>query len=134
MATETMNALVTAPGNTAGVAEVPVPQAAPNEIRIKVHSIALNPVDALYAITQQVGAPGRVIGSDVAGCIDQIGEAVPEGKWKLGDRVAGLLQGATSANPRQAASLHTPSSRPISPSGFLTTYRSTKRPLSLYAV
>ncbi|KAJ3523701.1 hypothetical protein NMY22_g11327 [Coprinellus aureogranulatus] len=115
-----MNALVTAPGNTPVVAQVPIPLAGPNEIRIKVHSIALNPVDALYAITQQVDAPGRVIGSDVAGYIDQIGGQVPEGRWKIGDRVAGLLQGgvffplsslaicgwsthsakATSANPR----------------------------------
>lgn len=63
--------------------------------RIKVHSIALNPVDALYAITMQVAAPGRVIGSDVAGYVDQVGQDVPEGRWKVGDRAAGLLQGGT---------------------------------------
>ena len=36
-----------------------------------------------------------MIGSDVAGYIDQVGENVPEGKWSVGGRVAGLLQGGT---------------------------------------
>ncbi|KAF5324791.1 hypothetical protein D9611_004295 [Ephemerocybe angulata] len=94
---EMMDALVTVAGNTAAVAQVPIPHAGPNEIRVKVHSIALNPVDALYS-AHQVDKPGRVVGSDIAGYVDQIGEGVSN--WKVGDRVAGLLQGATSANPR----------------------------------
>ncbi|KAF6764796.1 chaperonin 10-like protein [Ephemerocybe angulata] len=92
-----MDALVTVAGNTAAVAQVPIPHAGPNEIRVKVHSIALNPVDALYS-AHQVDKPGRVVGSDIAGYVDQIGEGVSN--WEVGDRVAGLLQGATSANPR----------------------------------
>ncbi|KAJ2912866.1 hypothetical protein MD484_g7553, partial [Candolleomyces efflorescens] len=93
----TMQALVTDATKHAVVGLVPVPIPGPREIRIKVHSIALNPVDALYAI-HQVDKPGRVVGSDVAGIIDEVGDAVT--RWKIGDRVAGLLQGATSANPR----------------------------------
>ncbi|KAE9394114.1 GroES-like protein [Gymnopus androsaceus JB14] len=92
-----MQALVTAPGNTAIVAQVPIPEPSSNEIRIKVHSVALNPVDALY-VFHPADASGRVIGSDIAGVVDQVGSEVT--RWKVGDRVAGLLQGATSGNAR----------------------------------
>ncbi|KAG5642720.1 hypothetical protein DXG03_002296 [Asterophora parasitica] len=92
-----MKALVTAPGNTAVVADVPIPEPSANEIRIKVQTVALNPIDPLYVAHPQ-GDPGRVIGSDIAGIIDKVGENVKE--WSVGDRVAGFLQGATSVNPR----------------------------------
>lgn len=58
--------------------------------RIKVRSVALNPVDALY-VGHPVDAPGRTVGSDIAGVVDQVGSEVSQ--WKVGDRVAGLLQG-----------------------------------------
>ncbi|GLB42901.1 putative zinc-binding oxidoreductase [Lyophyllum shimeji] len=95
-----MKALVTAPGNTAVVADVPVPEPAANEIRIKVHSLALNPVDALY-VAHPVAPPGRVVGSDISGTVEKVGENVTQ--WSVGDRVAGFLQGATSGNPRPGA-------------------------------
>lgn len=60
---------------------------------IKVHAVALNPVDALY-VAHPSDKPGRVVGSDIAGVVDKIGNGVT--KWKLGDRVAGLLQGGKS--------------------------------------
>lgn len=58
--------------------------------RVKVHSVALNPVDALYTV-HQTDKPGRVVGSDIAGTVDKVGERVTD--WKVGDRIAGLLQG-----------------------------------------
>ena len=61
----------------------------PNLNSVKVHSIALNPVDS-YVLKPPV-PPGRVVGSDIAGTVDKVGEAVTQ--WKVGDRVAGLLQG-----------------------------------------
>ncbi|KAG6817774.1 hypothetical protein H0H87_003182 [Tephrocybe sp. NHM501043] len=94
-----MKALVTSQDNTAVVSEVPFPEPAKNEIRIRVHSVALNPVDALYVADQP--APddvGRTVGSDFAGTIDKVGEGVTQ--WKIGDEVAGFVQGATSVNPR----------------------------------
>ncbi|KAJ7232013.1 chaperonin 10-like protein [Mycena rebaudengoi] len=91
-----MRALVLAPGKTATVDTIPIPEPGPNEIRIKVHAFALNPVDALYT-THQVAQPGRVVGSDVAGVVDQVGSG---GRWKVGDRVAGFLQGATTKTQR----------------------------------
>jgi len=45
-----------------------------------------------------VAAPGRVVGSDISGTVDKVGENVTQ--WSVGDRVAGFLQGATSANLR----------------------------------
>ncbi|TFK38490.1 chaperonin 10-like protein [Crucibulum laeve] len=92
-----MKALVTAPGNTAVVGDMPIPEPGPHEIRVEVRSIALNPVDALYVAHPSDG-PGRIVGSDIAGIVNSVGEGVQG--WKIGDRVAGLLQGATSGNPR----------------------------------
>lgn len=59
---------------------------------VKVYNIALNPVDSY--ITQLSIPPGRVVGSDIAGTVDKVGEAVTQ--WKIGDRVAGFLQGGKS--------------------------------------
>lgn len=92
-----MKALITAPENTAVVAEIAVPEPAAKEIRVKVHTIALNAIDPLF-VSNPVAPPGRVVGSDIVGIVDKLGEGVTQ--WKAGDRVAGLLQGATSGNPR----------------------------------
>ncbi|KAJ7590304.1 chaperonin 10-like protein, partial [Mycena floridula] len=92
-----MDALVTASENTAILAKVSIPEPGANEIRVKVHSVALNPVDVLYT-AHPVGPPGRVIGSDIAGTVDALGSGV--NIWAIGDRVGGLLQGATTSTPR----------------------------------
>ncbi|KAF9026900.1 GroES-like protein [Hymenopellis radicata] len=93
-----MDALVTAPGDTAVVQRIAIPEPGPNEIRVRVHSVALNPVDALYVAHPADTNFGRVVGSDIAGVVEKLGSGVTE--WKVGDRAAGLLQGATSGNPR----------------------------------
>ncbi|KAK7033993.1 hypothetical protein VNI00_012423 [Paramarasmius palmivorus] len=92
-----MQALVTAPGNIAVISQIPIPEPGPGEIRIKVRSVALNPVDALY-VAHPVDKSGRVVGSDIAGTVDKVGDGVM--RWSIGDRVAGFLQGATSGNYR----------------------------------
>ncbi|KZP34151.1 GroES-like protein [Athelia psychrophila] len=92
-----MQALVTKPSlRTAVVATLPIPEPGPNEIRVKVHAIALNPVDPLYVAHPPSPEEGRVVGSDIAGTVDKLGSGVDA--WKLGERVAGLLQGATTGN------------------------------------
>ncbi|SJL06576.1 related to toxD gene [Armillaria ostoyae] len=93
-----MKALTTVPGNIALVVELPIPEPSPSEIRVKVHSVALNPVDVLYVAHPVDNAFGRVVGSDIAGIVDKVGSEVTQ--WHAGDRVAGLLQGATSGNIR----------------------------------
>jgi len=96
-----MQALVLAPDHkTAHVKTVPTPTPGPKEIQVKVHTIALNPVDALYT-AHPLGSPGRTVGSDFAGIVTAVGETVD--RALLGKRVAGFLQGACSMNERPGA-------------------------------
>ena len=99
-----MKALVLdADRRTANVKTVPDPRPAPNELLVRVEAIALNPVDSLY-VFNPLGTTGRVIGSDFAGVVHALGDAVPPTSGlKLGDGVAGLLQGACSVNERPGA-------------------------------
>ncbi|PPQ98960.1 hypothetical protein CVT26_014424 [Gymnopilus dilepis] len=92
-----MKALVTAEPQTAVVKDIPIPEPGPKEIRVRVHYVALNPIDSLL-VANPTDKPGRVVGSDIAGVVEKVGSDVTD--WKVGDRVAGLLQGATSGNPR----------------------------------
>ena len=88
---------------TANVKSVSDPIPTPNELLIQVEAVALNPVDSLYMF-QPLGTTGRVMGSDFAGTIRALGDAVPpESMLKPGNRVAGFLQGACSVNDRPGA-------------------------------
>ena len=88
-----MQALVTLPGNSAGIRDVPIPEPDAGQIRVRVKAVALNPVDALY-VAKPAAAPGRTIGSDFAGVVDKLGEPLPGRPiWSIGDRVAGFLHG-----------------------------------------
>lgn len=117
-----------AENKTATVQDVAIPSPGPNELLIAVKAIALNPVDALYT-SQPLGSTGRVVGSDFAGLVVARGPSPPRspsdsqdnsppkfGSSRLrrssttlsrvinrGDRVAGFLQGACSANERPGA-------------------------------
>ncbi|KAG6843657.1 hypothetical protein H0H87_001953 [Tephrocybe sp. NHM501043] len=87
-----MEALITAPGNTAIIKKIPIPEPAANEIRIEVRAVSLNPVDALYTLAPPApDDPGRVVGSDFAGIVEKLGSNVDQ--WKVGDRVTGFVQG-----------------------------------------
>jgi NADPH:quinone reductase-like Zn-dependent oxidoreductase len=101
-----MDALIlSVPKKTAIVKQIPIPTPSPTQILVRVHFIALNPVDALYTshplatINQQ-----RVIGSDFSGTIHVLGSSIPSSSnLKKGTRVAGFLQGACSVNDRPGA-------------------------------
>ncbi|MCJ1369157.1 hypothetical protein MMC20_000366 [Loxospora ochrophaea] len=99
-----MKALVLdAERRTANVKSVPDPRPSSNELLIRVEAVALNPVDSLYMFNP-LASTGRTIGSDFAGVIDALGDAVPPtSRLKPGDRVAGFLQGACSMNERPGA-------------------------------
>lgn len=90
-----------APLRTATVQDIPIPAPLPHEILVRVHYVALNPVDALYTFNP-LGASGRVVGSDFAGVVEAVGASVPS-DIKTGTRVAGFLQGACSVNDLQGA-------------------------------
>lgn len=88
-----------ATNKTATVQRVPVPTPGRDEVLVKVHSIALNPVDALY-VSNPLGQSGRTIGSDFSGTVVSVPTT---STLHSGDRVAGFLQGACSVNPRPGA-------------------------------
>ena len=97
----TMQALVLdAENQTARVKQIPKPVPAVDELLVRVHAVALNPVDALY-VANPLGATGRVVGSDFAGVVESVGLDVDS--HLTGKRVAGFLQGACSINDRPGA-------------------------------
>ncbi|KAK0616542.1 chaperonin 10-like protein [Immersiella caudata] len=94
-----MRALILDPEHkTASVRETAKPQPGPGEALIRVHSIALNPVDALY-VFNPIATTARVVGADFAGTV--VEPTTPA--LKPGQRVAGFVQGANSFNERPGA-------------------------------
>ncbi|MBL1081675.1 NADP-dependent oxidoreductase [Streptomyces actinomycinicus] len=73
------------------IAEVPLPEPAAGQVRIKVAAGALNPVD-LYVRSGAFGGAGKTIGLgwDVAGTVDAV--AAPAA-WQAGDPVVALVPG-----------------------------------------
>nr|OQO23794.1 hypothetical protein B0A51_06743 [Rachicladosporium sp. CCFEE 5018] len=105
--TENMSALLLdAPDRTATIQTIPVPTPGPGELLIRVHAIALNPIDALYTF-KPLGSSGRTVGSDFAGTVVSAApyhdEKSPIPSFSPGDRVSGFLQGACSINDRPGA-------------------------------
>jgi NADPH:quinone reductase-like Zn-dependent oxidoreductase len=82
------------------VAERPVPEPAPTEIRVRVAAAGINPVDwktrAGGGIAGLMGEPPFVLGWDVAGVVDAVGFGVT--RFAVGDEVYGMPH-----FPRQAA-------------------------------
>ena len=100
-----MQALVLdAEQRTASIETVPLPRLSGHEILVRVVAVALNPIDSLY-VFDPLAPTGRTIGSDFAGVVAALGDAVPQpmSGLKPGDRVAGFLQGACSMNDRPGA-------------------------------
>ena len=77
------------PGSLANlsIADIALPQPRPGELRVRVHAVGLNPID--YKLAQGNGHPAWrfpfVLGLDVAGVVDAVGEEVQG--WEIGDRV-----------------------------------------------
>lgn len=76
------------------LAERPLPEPGPGEIRVRVHASALNRADLLQRRGQYPappGAPQDVPGLEYAGEVDAVGEGA--GLWAVGNRVMGLVGG-----------------------------------------
>lgn len=87
--------LVTA-DKTAVVKEVPMPTLRDNEVLVKVHAVALNPVDAAWTYAPVAAQPERIVGLDFAGEVSKVPETLrgrSDPRLKEGARVAGFLQG-----------------------------------------
>lgn len=85
------------PGEPGAVRESQIPSnLEDNEILIKVHAWAVNPCDAML---QEQSLPfvtyPVILGEDVGGTIEAVGSTAAS-KFKVGDRVIGMAQGATS--------------------------------------
>ncbi|KAI0379066.1 chaperonin 10-like protein [Hypomontagnella monticulosa] len=105
-----MKALVLrASKGTAQVEEIDAPVPGPTEILVRVGAVALNPVDWIFVYHYPIAAQEqRVVGSDFAGTVVGVGEALRDNatvdeRTRLGTRVAGFVQGACSINDRPGA-------------------------------
>ncbi|KAF8579071.1 GroES-like protein [Ramaria rubella] len=95
-----MRALVTVPGNTAVVKEIPKPIPASSQILVFVKAVAVNPVDALY-VFEPSAPPGRTVGSDFCGVVEAWGSEVTD--FIGGELVAGFVHGACTENTLSGA-------------------------------
>jgi NADPH:quinone reductase-like Zn-dependent oxidoreductase len=71
---------------TLRLAEVAKPAPGPGQVLVRVHAVGLNPVD--YKVGQTGHASWQypfILGLDVAGTVEELGEGVTE--WRLGDAV-----------------------------------------------
>lgn len=80
-------------GSAPGLAEVPVPEPGPREVRVRVHAASVNGFDPAVAGGRLAGVMEHrfpvVIGSDFAGMVDAVGTGVSE--YAVGDRVFGAV-------------------------------------------
>ncbi|MDQ6750327.1 MAG: FAD-binding protein [Actinomycetota bacterium] len=79
--------------------DVSTPEAGPGQVRIRVHAIGINPMDikirnGWLRDVIKTSFPA-ILGSDVAGVIDQVGDGVTG--WSIGDRVVGLTESGAYA-------------------------------------
>lgn len=71
---------------TTHLAERPVPEPGPGQVRVRLHAASLNPVDWKLADgTAPWLSAGQTLGVDGAGVIDALGSGVTD--WALGERV-----------------------------------------------
>jgi NADPH:quinone reductase-like Zn-dependent oxidoreductase len=93
-----MKALVLTPSTkSTEVRDIPTPAPGPGEVLIRVHAVALNPVDALYVEDPIAQQEYRVVGTDFAGVVVGANAHLDteDGRARNGTRVAGFLQGGT---------------------------------------
>ncbi|EHK47732.1 Hypothetical protein TRIATDRAFT_81082 [Trichoderma atroviride IMI 206040] len=102
-----MKALVLTPSTkNVSVQELPVPKPRDGEVLIRVHAVALNPIDSIYVVHPIAEQEHRVIGTDFAGVITAVGPDLSSStdlRARIGGRVAGFHQGACSTNDRPGA-------------------------------
>ena len=91
--TDTMKAFGLADEDSpAAFLDLPVPEAGPGEVRIRVRASSVNGYDAVVATGMARGMMEHhypvVVGKDHSGIVDSLGEGVTA--WAVGDEVAGV--------------------------------------------
>lgn len=101
LARHEMKALVLhPPSHKVSLCDLPRPEPNVGEVLVRVHAVALNPIDALYAFKPIATQEQRVIGTDFAGVVVEASTDIADtsdARTRLGARVAGFLQGGMSA-------------------------------------
>ncbi|CAE6445640.1 unnamed protein product [Rhizoctonia solani] len=87
---QTMKALTVQEGKQVKLQEVPVPTLGPNEVLVRVHSVAQNPTDWMH--TDFVSPVGTIIGCDFSGTVVKLGSNSIS-RVKVGDAVAAFVHG-----------------------------------------
>lgn len=80
------------------IAERPIPEPGPGQIRVRVRAAGLNRADVLQRRGNYPAPPGwpaDIPGLEYAGEVESLGAGV--GRWKIGDRVMGLVGGGAHA-------------------------------------
>lgn len=90
--------------------DFPTPEPTAHQVRVKVKATALNRADLLQREGKYPPPPGEssIMGLEIAGVVEKLGEKVT--KWKIGDRVCGLLAGGGYA---EYAVIHEDAAMPI---------------------
>lgn len=85
------------------VTEVPIPKPKPHWVVVRLRAAALNRLDAMMLADRQGEAPGAIYGSDGAGVVTELGDALtPEPRLSVGAEVVispSLFWGASEAAP-----------------------------------
>ena len=94
-------AVITTPGapEVLRIEQRPVPTPGPGEILIRVHGSAMNRADVLQRqgrYSPPPGAPPDIPGMELAGVVAASGSGAA--RWKMGDRVFGLVAGGAHAD------------------------------------
>ncbi len=106
-AADTMRAVVIVDGG-ATIQSVPKPEPQPDQVRIKVRAVSVNPVD--WKIAEHAAPGSRLIaGRDLSGTIDEVGAAA--GPWKKGQAVIAVAAGG-SYGEYAVASIHAIAAKP----------------------
>jgi NADPH:quinone reductase-like Zn-dependent oxidoreductase len=79
-------------GKGAKLENPPKPTISETEILVKVHAVAINPIDCKFV--DFIAPSGSLLGCDFAGIVaDVLAGSIASRTWKIGDRVAGFVQG-----------------------------------------
>lgn len=81
---------------------LPLPAIEPHQILVRTVAVALNPCD--HKMPSRFPTPGLWDGCDYAGTVVALGhQAAMQGRFRLGDRVFGAVQGSNQSDPQSGA-------------------------------
>jgi NADPH:quinone reductase-like Zn-dependent oxidoreductase len=92
----------TTPSSPPHLTHTPIPTPSPNELLIKIHAAAINPVDIQIwgnpVVGWLAGNKEKGIGRDYSGVVVAVGDDLKkQGGWEIGDEVFGLCNRPVSS-------------------------------------